>query len=692
MPQNLEGIFQNGGFYDPIRYRDWQYPKVSRNSREGEQKTSVDDELATGETQPFLERGIELKATAPQNPSASELNDEFGDQKFDGLPARHFRPRYLCFLKDGPNGPGTEYKRHEVTDWLKDHDEASTDFVFISYTRVHFLVDAAIKWQKKPEPNEAKKAEHQKLADEDRKMVLAYGMEAARSANKRAFWVDFECIVDPDGVARANSRSEDIYRMSDIVRAAHSLVILIGPPHDIRLPGKKYQGSFDSATVTQWLRGWSGRLWTLPEILLCPHEPPVKLYVAGGPNPPKEIAKRNMAARSVWNDPKLVRQLIDHYESSIHLTPLELISIALECLSSRDTDKHSNGDLSYALMGLLRRRPVVDKSDSGFEAFARLSLANDSDKLLERLICMQPTHRSATWDIIRDAWGARLWDIEPHCQIAGIVDHQTVTLDGAFGATIQWDAMEQVAFIKRPTIRRLIGKILLRGVPGYFVFSLLLFISWAVQPDRWSLFLPLFIVGIIFLIFSIIIILLIPVMLRDIYQGKFWSTQAHFLGLEGIPSDIGKIEQLIFGFNSGRLKWSIAGSVLSRNGRSESGECIGLRPLVSDDSNQGAHQGETVFTLIDTYAMTATAFYAAKPPTTVIVCGREGGMQRAILCSYDWRKNTFVGESVIRIKTMVLDRMFRVDRFRFALGRRTDDPSGSAQQVCENPNDSTTNY
>ncbi|KAI1153877.1 hypothetical protein F4825DRAFT_473540 [Nemania diffusa] len=488
-------------------------------------------------------------------------------------------------------------------------------------------------------------------------MVLAYGMEAARSANKRAFWVDFECIVDPDGVARANSRSEDIYRMSDIVRAAHSL----------------------------WLRGWSGRLWTLPEILLCPHEPPVKLYVAGGPNPPKEIAKRNMAARSVWNDPKLVRQLIDHYESSIHLTPLELISIALECLSSRDTDKHSNGDLSYALMGLLRRRPVVDKSDSGFEAFARLSLANDSDKLLERLICMQPTHRSATWDIIRDAWGARLWDIEPHCQIAGIVDHQTVTLDGAFGATIQWDAMEQVAFIKRPTIRRLIGKILLRGVPGYFVFSLLLFISWAVQPDRWSLFLPLFIVGIIFLIFSIIIILLIPVMLRDIYQGKFWSTQAHFLGLEGIPSDIGKIEQLIFGFNSGRLKWSIAGSVLSRNGRSESGECIGLRPLVSDDSNQGAHQGETVFTLIDTYAMTATAFYAAKPPTTVIVCGREGGMQRAILCSYDWRKNTFVGESVIRIKTMVLDRMFRVDRFRFALGRRTDDPSGSAQQVSMIP-------
>ena len=38
--------------------------------------------------------------------------------------------------------------------------------------------------------------------------------------------------------------------------------------------------------------------------------------------------------------------------------------------------------------GLLRQRPVVDRTDSEFQAFARLSLANDSDSLLEGLMCL----------------------------------------------------------------------------------------------------------------------------------------------------------------------------------------------------------------------------------------------------------------------------------------------------------------
>ncbi|KAI0535012.1 hypothetical protein GGR58DRAFT_480701 [Xylaria digitata] len=691
VPKNLEGVFKNGGFYDPIQYRDWKYPKFSRNRRETDQEVSVDDPDA-GENQPFLQRSTEMTAITPQSSSAFQTSDGSMDEKFDDLPARHFRPRYLCFLRDGPRGPDTEYETRKVTDWIEQHaDYDSTDFVFISYTRKQFLISAKSKWRDNPETDEATKAAYCRQEDEDRATVLEYGMEAARSAKKRAFWVDFECIRDADNVARENAQSDDVYRICDIVRAAHSLVILLGPPHDTRLPGKAHQHSYNPAAMEQWLQEWGTRLWTLPEILICSSERRVKLYVVGGPNPPEEIAKRNIAARSVWPDAKLVRQLIDHYESSIHLTPLELVSIALECFSWRQTDKFNNGDISYALMGLLRRRPSVDKSDTSFEAFARLSLANDSDKLLERLICMQPIGRDAPWHQIRDAWGARLWDIEPHCQVAGIVDDQTVTLDGAFGATIQWDSIKQVAFLKRPTIRRVLGKILLRGVPGYLVASLVVFIPWAMIPTndftsedpRFSgVTVIFFIVGLVFLIPSIIITFLTPFMVRSIYQGKFWSTQAHFVGLEGIPSDIGEIEKFLFGFDHGRLKWSIAGSTLSRNGRSKNGERVGLPPLGSDYSDGNAPDGETVFTLIDTYAMTATAFRATRPPTTVIVCGREGGMQRAILCSYNWQKGTFVREAVIRVKTLVLDRMFRVDRFRFSLGQITDNPSGSTQQMA----------
>lgn len=68
------------------------------------------------------------------------------------------------------------------------------------------------------------------------------------------------------------------------------------------------------------------------------------------------------------------------------------------------------GDMSYALMGLLRRRPMVDRTDSEFQALARLSLANDSDLLLERLICVLPKTLDKNWIKAEDAWDVNLWD------------------------------------------------------------------------------------------------------------------------------------------------------------------------------------------------------------------------------------------------------------------------------------------
>jgi hypothetical protein len=114
-------------------------------------------------------------------------------------------------------------------------------------------------------------------------------------------------------------------------------------------------------------------------------------------------------------------------------------------------DLWADGDMSYALMGLLRSRPKVNQWDTDFEAFARLSLANDSNMLLERLICMLPHWRDNKWHTIQDEWGVRLWDIYPTCQIAGIGENQIVILDGAFGATIWWKSLAQVAFIRRNT-------------------------------------------------------------------------------------------------------------------------------------------------------------------------------------------------------------------------------------------------
>jgi hypothetical protein len=64
-------------------------------------------------------------------------------------------------------------------------------------------------------------------------------------------------------------------------------------------------------------------------------------------------------------------QLVDHYEGNLILNQLELVTLALECLHSRKTSLKFQGDVSYALMGLLRIRPKIDQSDSAFQAFAR---------------------------------------------------------------------------------------------------------------------------------------------------------------------------------------------------------------------------------------------------------------------------------------------------------------------------------
>jgi hypothetical protein len=207
-----------------------------------------------------------------------------------------------------------------------------------------------------------------------------------------------------------------------------------------------------------------------------------------------------------------------------------------------------------------------------------------------------------------------------------------------------------------------------------------------------------------------------PILLLFMYRGKFWGTQAWFFGIEGYV-DLDTLETCLFGINLGRLKWSTSGSILSNHHIAEGSgflerECEALLPEAIDSaiqpsqSNFGAkvpvtrgsrlwyklwtrwryreanpsngsatenrpppqHDGqERLFTIVDTYSMTVTLFRARRPPVAVIICGSEGGMQRAVLCSYDWRTQTFCRETVLRMKTMVIEKMFRVDRFRFSL-------------------------
>ena len=540
-------------------------------------------------------------------------------------------PRELCFLPESGENNGFAIPRPVEA------YEQHTQYVFIGYTAEQFSHDSP----------------------EDMEVLDLIAARAAREAGVPAYWVASCCMsADPDELVN------DVFRISDVMRGAHSLAIAIGPSR-VRIMD-------DVNSREEMLRIWGERMWTLPEALLCPSET-IKVYTRGRDNyePAWSISKKHFAA-IVWNDPLVSRQLVDHFVNNLELSRLELVTIAFGCLSGRKTHRKFPGDVSYALMGLVRRRPVVEPRDSEFTAFARLSLANDSDCLLERLVCIQPKTPLGDWDDMEDAWDAKLWDIIPHCQVAGIGPGDTVILDGAYGASIRWKGFKTVRFAERTSWKRTFAQFAIHGAPAYFLAGISLVALYPLVPSLAGF-------GAFLLTCSLIVILMFPYLVRLLYIGKSWGAQPWFFGFEGYM-DLETIESHIFGSRITRLRWSPAGSPISKHVRNANGECVGIDPTTDpevramvDQAMAGTFGDLKVFTLVDTATMTVTMFRAVRPPVAMLVCGAEGGMQRTVMASYDWKNQTLYREAVIRMETPSLRLLTRMNRFRFGFKREVDE-------------------
>ncbi|TKA61519.1 hypothetical protein B0A49_08340, partial [Cryomyces minteri] len=586
---------RNGGNYDTFPYKYYGYAKVARNAFE--------------------------------NDSPGKLIHDVGDE-VNPVCKRALRPRYLCFLRNPDDQNGLHgVMPMMVEEWIAQYkSERNLEYLFVAYTAEQF----------KGESNEDMEALH-KIAE-----------TATRAAGLPAYWIGCSCMPDD------HEMEEDVFRISDVVRGAKSVIIAVGPPVN--------DAGDDITTTHEMLQQWGQRLWTFPEVLLSPAGQPIKVYTRGQDlQSPLALPKNQFAAR-VWSDALVARQLVDHFEGNLGLSRLELVILALQCLHSRNTTQYLKGDHSYALMGLLRLRPYVDQTDTAFQAFARLSLANDSDMLLERLICTLPKDPGQHWSCMDDAWNVNLWDIYPTCQIAGVGHDDTVIIDGAFGANVRWKSFAPVANLRRTSWKRLFVQVFLHSSPIFFFFSLaLLALNLAAAA--------------ILLIYSLAMIGASPKLLRVIYGGKFWYTQPWFFGFEGYL-DIETIERQIFGARLGRLEWSAWGSPLSRHHANAYGECVGSDPTSDPKVRQmvamakHAKPGEQrIFTLVDTNTMEVTLFRAVRPPVAFLLCGHEGGMQRAVGVSYDWTTGTCYRETVLRMETPVLEKMDRVSRLRLGLKR-----------------------
>lgn len=461
---------------------------------------------------------------------------------------------------------------------------------------------------------------------------------AAKNARVLAYWTDQCCMSNVSA-----EFSEDIYRISDVVRGSQRVVVVVG-----RSGGHKLSGDI---TTMSLLKEWGSRMWTWPEVLLAPVGKNISVYTRGADpsSQPLKMSKLNFA-RAVWPDATTARYLVDHFENSLALSRLELVVLALECLTERvinGTTPFSDGDMSYALMGLLRSRPKTDANDTAFQAFARLSLANDSDRLLERMICLLPTKRPDSghtseegsigqstgapaskeeaeraakqakiaaeqrkkhyWSNMDDHWGVKLWDCEPHCQVAGIAAYDTVILDGAYGATVHWNSFQRVAITTRETWSRMLGRMSLRATPGWFTLGVAFASLGRGNPSLTA-------VGAIFLIISLTLILLSPILILHIYSGKAWNSQPWLFGFEGHMS-LQKIEKKIWGFECNRLVWAPYCSAMSKHRLNEENikdECEGTDPFPRGYCmpDCGTHaltsrnsDGTRLFTIVDTLTM-----------------------------------------------------------------------------------------
>jgi len=145
------------------------------------------------------------------------------------------------------------------------------------------------------------------------------------------------------------------------MRGAKAMAIAVGAPS---------KTTYGTTTTKELLQHWGRRMWTFPEVLLSQNNE-VRVYARKGQLETPLVMPKSQFADQVWADATISRQLVDHYEGSLGLSRLELVILALECLQSRQTIQYLPGDHSYALMGLLRLRPKIDRTDTAFQAFAR---------------------------------------------------------------------------------------------------------------------------------------------------------------------------------------------------------------------------------------------------------------------------------------------------------------------------------
>ncbi|RDL37448.1 Uncharacterized protein BP5553_04881 [Venustampulla echinocandica] len=552
---------------------------------------------------------------------------------------RLLRPRQLIILKDGK--------------WVLDPNPSrTTSYLFISYANMHFDTDHS---------------------ETGRRMVEDMAAFAAIKAGKQAYWLDYRCRAPEAGP----ELDADVYRMCDVIRGAYQVVVML---------------KGDALRLKQ---DWGSRMWTLPEGLLATGQ---NVYFCTPEEDSFKITTMNKVemSGSIWEDTEVddedspTRLLAEHFTGVLTLSRLEILSNAIAALGDRaykNYHSHTRGDIAYALMGLLHYRIEKEPNDTAFQALARLSLANDSDRLIERMVCLFPDPSkpevSAFMQLAQpDMYQAHLWDIDPLCQVVGVGDEDnTVMLDGCKAVHIRWKNFPRVATVRHYGMKKLLAELFVRSGAWWFLFGINLtityapFITFSGFASQSSLILALELLLGSFFVVGLLLSFIGPYSVRRLYGGRVLESTPNLIAFEGVLP-LRKLEPIVFGNNSGRLSYEPSSTPFSLPFRDPS-ERIGLEPTWISSGNPAdvkeveaaLPKGQRLFTLVDTGSLNVSVFAAENPPTVALLCGREGGMLRAVLCSWRFRNDCLVRETVIRMPSAVLEAAAARSWLKVSLGK-----------------------
>ena len=382
------------------------------------------------------------------------------------------------------------------------------------------------------------------------------------------------------------------------------------------------------------LKVWGQQVWTVPEVVLSKGDHIFVSHLRLGREKNRvtlydsePIAKTDFPLKA-WTDHQVVRQLMENY-TNVHLSRLELAKVALEAVMSRHIRQAYPGDRTYALMGLMRIRPPIDRTDTSFQAFARMSFPQDNEGLIERVVCLLPKPEAPDWELMTDQYESSLWDINPFMQVCAVGENDTVLIDDARGCQIQWDSFARINTSRRGTFKRRFAAFVLRHMPLIMILSANL-----------AHFSPLF-GGVVLTLVLLFLVLPSPVLVWRFYGGKLWDVEPALFGIEGfVPVEV--VEGMLFGVRMNRMRWSAFGSPLSRH---EEGDVVHERMA----SGVGDWDEPLLQQTVDTYPVVPVS-----PCATCAAC--ENGGSRFETCKYhetyiscQQRSSNKMGELKVRV-------------------------------------------